>query len=70
MKAHEFTFITKTAKDGKMFHATISRYEDQENEGWSADGDFLFTTKAACIKATKCSLQNQVEDYEYDNNLR
>lgn len=66
----DFTYISKKAKDGKVFRLTISRRSGDLNEGWSSNGDFFWTKKSDCIKATKQVLSNMVEDYEYDNNLR
>ena len=70
MKASDFTYISKKAIDGKVFRATISRRSGDLNEGWSSNGDFFWDKKSDCVKATNQSLLNQIEDYEYDNNLR
>ena len=70
MKATNFTYISKKAKDGKKFEVRVSFMGGDLNEGWSFDGDFFWIKKADCIKAAKCVVSNMVEEYEYDNNLR
>jgi len=60
--------IRRTAKDGKLFTITVGGETNEWMIDW--DNSFTFRTKAEAVKNARLVLKNQVEDYEYDNELK
>jgi hypothetical protein len=66
------TLLKGKAIDGKEFKVFVyqSFLIGEDKAMWTMNGDFFYKTKAKCLVDAKNSIQNQIEDYEYDNNLR
>ena len=64
------TTITRQAIDGKEFSFTAVKCVEDKRWYILEDECGIDRTKQATIKTINDIIENMIEDYEYDNNLR
>ena len=59
------TLISRKAKDGKLFTASITNYGEGSFKAWAIDNDtcFTFRTKKEAETNARLVLKNMVENY-------
>lgn len=62
--------IEKKSIDGKMFSLTIVKCVEDKKWYILEDECGVGRTKQGTIKAASLTLDNMIEDYEYDNGIR